>query len=404
MKLRIANASGRPTLSITLLLASLSMVSPLSIDTFFPSLPTIAADFGLTDWQVQQLVTAYMLPFAVFVLAHGPISDALGRRRVVIAGLVLYTLGSIGCLVAPGFGMLLACRVLQGLAAGVGPTVARAMIRDLFDGPNAQRLMTSMMLVFSLAPAVAPVLGGWVHVALGWRSVFGMLAVLGAALVLICALMLPETHPPSRRTAFHPVTLIRSCWRVASGAAFFLLAVSSALAFACLFMYIGAAPAIILESWHLSETQFHYLFIPVVGGFMTASFVGGRMAGYVSRPRQLALGFSVLCGASAVDALAHLLAGTLPVPVMQVLLFCKAMGAQFIVPVLTLDLVDMHPEARGAASSVQSFIMLVIATLVMGTFAPLLHGDLALMSYLSIASVAAAWLTWRAATELRRRG
>jgi DHA1 family bicyclomycin/chloramphenicol resistance-like MFS transporter len=107
LRIKIANSRGAPALGITILLASLSMISPLSIDTFLPSLPTIAQEYGISDWKVQQIITAYLLPFACFSLIHGPLSDALGRRRVVIGGLVLYTAGSIGCFFAPSFGALL---------------------------------------------------------------------------------------------------------------------------------------------------------------------------------------------------------------------------------------------------------------------------------------------------------
>lgn len=402
MRIKVANAMGRPTLGITLLLASLSMISPLSIDTFLPSFPTIAAEFDLTDWQVQQIITAYLLPFALFSLVHGPLSDALGRRRVVIGGLVLYTVGSVGCFLAPTFGTLLFCRVLQGLAAGIGPTVARAVVRDLFEGANAQRLMSSTMFVFSLAPAMAPVIGGWVHVSLGWRWVFGMLVVLGGALMLVCALVLPETHPPERRTAFHPAVLVRNCWRVASGPAFFLLALSAALAIASLFIYIGAAPAIILERWHLEETQFHYLFIPVVAGFMVSSFLSVRMAGRTSRNRQLVAGFGLLCLAGAVGVLAHAITADVPILVVQLLWFCMALGAQITYPVLTLQMIDMHPEARGAAASVQSFMALGIGAVVMGMVAPVLHGDLALLAWISLGLGLLALGAWRWGLALRR--
>ncbi len=402
MKLKVANAKGAPTLGITLLLASLSMISPLSIDTFLPSFPTIAEEFGLTSWQVQQIITAYMLPFAAFSLVHGPLSDALGRRRVVIGGLALYTVGSLGCLVAPTFGMLLVCRVLQGLAAGIGPTVARAVVRDAFEGSNAQKLMSSMMLVFSLAPAVAPIIGGWVHVALGWRSVFGMLVVIGAVLMVFCALKLPETHPREQRTPLHPLALIRSCWHVASGSAFMLMALSAALAIASLFIYIGSAPAIILDRWHLKETQFHYIFIPVVAGFMVSSFLSGRMAGVVPRGRQLAIGFSMLCFSGAAGALGHSVFNELPIPVVQFLWFCMAVGAQMTYPVLSLEMIDMHPRARGAAASVQSFIALGIGAIVMGMIAPMLHGDLKLLAWISLVSGTVAFVAWRAGNALRR--
>jgi DHA1 family bicyclomycin/chloramphenicol resistance-like MFS transporter len=403
VRLKVANSRGAPTLGITLLLASLSMISPLSIDTFLPSFPAIAAEYGIGSWQVQQIITAYLLPFAAFALVHGPLSDALGRRQVVIGGLVLYTVGSLGCLLAPNFGLLLFCRVLQGMAAGLGPTVSRAVVRDLFEGAHAQRLMSSMMLVFSLAPAVAPILGGWLHVAFGWRSVFGMLVAIGVVLLLVCVLVLPESHPKEKRSAFHPGDLMRSCWRIATGRAFFLLAISAALTMASLFIYIGSAPAIIVERWQLKETQFYYIFIPVVAGFMVSAFISGRLAGRIARSRQLAIGFALLCIAGAGGAVAHLFTNAVPIPVVQVLWFCMALGAQVTFPVLSLEMIDMHPEARGAAASVQSFISLGVGAVMMGMVAPLLHGDLRLLAWISLAMGVAAWVAWRMGSALARR-
>jgi MFS transporter, DHA1 family, multidrug resistance protein len=403
MRIKLQTRHGTPTLGITLLLASLSMISPLSIDTFLPSFPTIAKDFGLSSWEVQQIITAYLLPFACFALVHGPLSDALGRRRVVIGGLVLYTIGSIGCFIAPTFGTLLACRVLQGMAAGIGPTVARAVVRDAFDGANAQRLMSSMMLVFSIAPAVAPIIGGWVHVALGWRSVFGMLVVMGAALVVITYLLLPETHPPSKRTPVHPAALAWRCGHAAGQPAFLLLALSAALAIASVFIYIGSAPAIILETWHLSETQFYYLFIPIVGGLMSASFVSRQIAGRVSRTHHLQVGFALLCVSALVGAVAHLFTADVPILLSQLLWFVMAFGAQMTFPILSLVMIDMHPTARGAAASVQSFIALGIGAVVMGVVAPMLHGNLSLLAWVSLAGSVVAWMSWRAGVLLGRR-
>mgnify|MGYP005811199617 CR=1 FL=1 len=403
MKLRVAKPGGAPTLGITLLLASLSMISPLSIDTFLPSLPTIAREFGLNAWQAQQIITAYLLPFAFFSLVHGPLSDALGRRAIVLGGLGMYTLGSIGCFIAPTFATLLACRVLQGMAAGIGPTVSRAVVRDMFEGANAQKLMSSTILVFSLAPAMAPVIGGWVHVALGWRWVFGMLVVIGGLLLVVCALLLPETHPKGARSEFHPVALFRSCWQVSRQPSFLLLAVSAALTIASLFVYIGSAPLIILERWHLKETQFHYIFIPVVAGFVVASFTSGQIAGRVGRPLQIRTGFGLLCASGALGVALHLLLGEVPILFVQMLLFMMAGGAQLTYPVLSLDMLDMHPRARGAAASVQAFIALGVGGLAMGMVAPVLRGDLQLLAWLSLSLGVAAWLCWRAGSALHAR-
>jgi MFS transporter, DHA1 family, multidrug resistance protein len=221
--------------------------------------------------------------------------------------------------------------------------------------------------------------------------VFGMLVVLGAALVVVTWLLFPETHPPAKRTPVHPAALAHSCVRVASQPAFLLLAISAALAIASVFIYIGSAPAIILERWHLSETQFYYLFIPIVGGLMCSSFAGGRVAGRVGRPQILKSGFMLLCLSAAVGATA------------QVLWFVMAFGAQLTFPILTLEMIDMHPQARGAAASVQSFIALGVGALVMGVVAPLLRGDLALLAWISLGGSVVAWASWRAGTALRHR-
>jgi len=291
--------------------------------------------------------------------------------------------------------------VLQGLAAGIGPTVSRAVVRDMFEGANAQKLMSSTILVFSLAPAVAPVIGGWVHVSLGWRWVFGMLVVIGGVLLAACALLLPETHPKEARTQFHPVVLLRGCWQIARQPSFLLLAVSAALTIASLFVYIGSAPLIILERWHLRETQFHYIFIPVVAGFMVAAFTSGQIAGRVTRRVQTRIGFGLLCLSGATGVVLHALPGEVPILVVQLLWFLMASGAQFAYPVLALEMIDMHPQARGAAASVQTFIALGVGGVAMGVVAPMLQGNLEWLSWLSLSMGAAGWLCWRAGTELR---
>src|SRR5882724_2327524 len=181
------------------LLAALAMVSPFSIDTFYPSFPAISQEFSLTTWQIQQTITVYMLPFALMTLIQGPLSDALGRRPVVLVGLLIYSAASIACVFAPSFAFLLAFRALQGMSAGVGMAVGRAIIRDLHDGPQAQKLMATISMIFSIAPAIAPVLGGWIHVWFGWRYVFGFMVIAGLTLSALSYALLPETHPFERR-------------------------------------------------------------------------------------------------------------------------------------------------------------------------------------------------------------
>ena len=383
-----------PTLGMALLLATLSMVSPLSIDSFYPSIPAIAAEFDLSAWQVQQIITSYMLPYATLTLVHGPLSDALGRRNLVIVGMLLYTLASLGCVVAPGFGLLLVARALQGMAAGMGPTIARAVVRDLYEGHNAQRLMSLMMMIFSLAPAVAPVLGGWLHVAFGWRAVFGFMVLMGLALAAFAWLALPETHPPERRSEFHLGQLARTTGRIMASPDFMLLAVSAALCMGTIMVVIGSAPAIVVTHWHLAETQYHYLFGPIVTGFMVSSFIASRMAGRVSREAMLRFGNLLLTSAATLLALLLLWREDAPVLPQQLLLFAMAFGAQFTFPVLTLDMLDLQPRARGAAASVSSFTALGGGALIMGLLAPALGGVMHRIALAAAVCGAVGFLLW----------
>ena len=390
-----------PTLKMALLLATLSMVSPLSIDSFYPSIPAIAEEFALSSWQVQQIITSYMLPFAALTLVHGPLSDALGRRSMVIVGMLLYTLASVGCVLAPTFGMLLLARALQGMAAGIGPTIARAVVRDLYEGHNAQRLMSLMMMIFSLAPAMAPVLGGWLHVAFGWRSVFGFMVLMGLCLAAFAWFSLPETHPPGKRSEFHLGQLARTTGRIMSSLDFMLLAVSAALCMGTIMVVIGSAPAIVVDRWHLSETQYFHLFGPIVSGFMISSFIASRMAGRVSRESMLRFGNLLLTGAATVLAVLLWWREDAPVLPQQILMFAMAFGAQFTFPVLTLEMLDLQPRARGAAASVGSFTSLGGGALFMGVLAPALGGVLHRIALSAAVAGAVGFLLWILARKHR---
>ena len=319
--------------------------------------------------------------------------------RMVIAGMLLYTLASVGCVLAPSFVVLLVFRVLQGMAAGIGPTVARAVVRDLYDGQNAQRLMGLMMMIFSVAPALAPVLGGWIHVAFGWRAVFGFMVIMGGCLAVFAWVALPETHPASKRSEFHLGQLVRTSWRIARNPNFTLLALATSVCLGAVLIYIGSAPAIILEQWHLSETQFYYLFAPIIGGFMMSSFASSRIAGRVSRHRMLRIGFSLMAGSSALSLLLQLVFAHLPIGVLQVLLCIMAFGAQFTFPILTLEMLDIYPSSRGAAASVSSFIALGGVSIVMGALAPAVNGNLPQLAVISLIGGVLGFVIWRFASR-----
>ncbi|HEY3785744.1 MAG TPA: multidrug effflux MFS transporter [Steroidobacteraceae bacterium] len=383
-----------PQWKLAALLAVLSMVSPFSIDTFFPSFHTIAAHFQLSPWAVQQTLTVYMLPLAIMSLVQGPLSDAMGRRPVILAGLSIYTVASIGCTLAPGFGSLLVFRALQGTSAGVGVIVGRAVIRDLFEGPQAQKLLSLVTMIFAFAPAVAPIIGGWIQVLLGWRGVFGFMVAIGAALGIAAYVLLPETHPKELRPRLHVGELGATAWSIVRHGEFLLLAMAMGANFAAMMSFIGAAPAVVVDHWHLHETQFAHLFMPVIGGLLAGGWVSGRLAGRVTYAAQSRLGFILaLCGTGLMTILQALL-NEPPIPLQQMALCTVALGVQIASPTLSLRMLDLFPRARGSAASVQSCVSIAIGALVFGFLSPLLSGSMLTLSEGAFCAALTAFALW----------
>jgi DHA1 family bicyclomycin/chloramphenicol resistance-like MFS transporter len=340
------------------------------------------------------VLTAYMLPFAFASLFHGPLSDAFGRRRVMIAGMALYTVGSIGCALAPNYEFLIAARILQGATAGVGVVIGRAVIRDLYEGPRAQKLMSATTMIFSIAPAIAPIIGGWVHVAFGWRAVFAFMVLIGAIFALSAWWRLPETLPPSARVPFSTRNLASMSWTVMRHREFMLLSLAAAVNFGSLACYIGSAPTIVEKHWGFGETSYAQLFLPVIGGILTGAMISNRIAGRMEFVTQVRIGLGLTFAAAVVRVLMHLAIDDPPVRAQQALLCFAGIGAQIAFPVLTLRMLDLFPAARGTAASAQSFVAVLLTAVTFGVIAPIVLPQMLWIAYASLALTAMASLFW----------
>jgi MFS transporter, DHA1 family, multidrug resistance protein len=387
-----------PRWALALLLALLGMLGPFSIDTYIPAFAGIAQQLGATPVEMQQTLSAYLFGFAFMNLFHGALADSFGRRPVVLWGIAIFTVASAGCALSHSIGQLVFFRALQGLCTGAGWVVSRAVIRDMFPPDQAQKVMSQVTIYFGVAPAIAPVIGGWLFVHAGWHSIFWFLTAIGVALWVANWKLLPETLHASHRQPFNVGNLMRGYWQLGASPRFLLLALASGIPFNGMFLYVLSAPAFLGQHLGLAPTQFFWFFLLTIGGIMAGSFASGRLAGKIQPKRQIRYGFIVMVSVSLVNVAANLL---FPPDVRWALLPIAvfSFGWALMVPVVTLLVLDLHPERRGMASSLQAFIASAANGIVAGAIAPLvMHSTkaLAVASLLMMSVGLVAWLFLKA--------
>jgi DHA1 family bicyclomycin/chloramphenicol resistance-like MFS transporter len=383
----------RGRLPLSLVVALLAMLAPFTIDTYLPSFPDIAAELVATPLQMQQTMSLYLLAFALATLFHGPLSDSLGRRRIAIVALLLYSVSSIGCALALTIEQLIAMRVGQGLAASAGLVIGRAMIRDCYQGAPAQRVMAHMMLIFAIAPAVAPVIGGLLHDLFGWRAVFWFLAALGLLLALMLLLGSSETYPRAQRQSLHPLRVGRAYRAALLNPSFMGLALTFALMFGGFFLYVAGAPHIIYQHLGLGVNDFWVLFVPIVGGVIVGSFTAGWLAGRLLPTRTVGVGFAVMVTAGSLNLLQACLLPPAPFNVIAPAALYM-MGMAIAMPNLSLLGLECFPKNRGMASAMQSFTQMGMAALVVGLVAPWVVPQLEWLALSMVLLNGAALLLW----------
>ncbi len=355
---------------LALLLGGLAMFGPFSIDTIFPAFPAIGAQFGADKLAMQQTISVYLVAYALMSIVHGPLSDAIGRRRVILGGLIVFAIASAGCALAKDLPTLLAFRALQGLSSGVGLIVGRAVIRDVLHGDDAQRLMSQVSMIFGVAPALAPVIGGWILGWSHWPAIFWFLVAFSVVLIVATWRVLPETHPPAARLPLVPRHLLRDYIAIVLNPRFQRLAAASAFNFAALWVYIASAPAFVLDILKLSEREFGWFFVPMISGMVLGAFVSGRCAGKVSGERLVSIGFACSAVAIALNLAYNLLVDVPTVPWAVLPMTLNAFGIALVFPIVTLSILDMYPRQRGSASSLQAFTSLVLNALIAGVLSP----------------------------------
>ncbi|MEJ6022466.1 multidrug effflux MFS transporter [Ramlibacter sp. PS4R-6] len=382
-----------PRWALAVLLAVLGMLGPFSIDTYIPAFAGIAKSLDATPAQMQQTLSAYLFGFAFMNLFHGALSDSFGRRPVVLWGIGLFTLASIGCALSQTIGMLVFFRAVQGLSTGAGIVVSRAVIRDMFPPAQAQKVMSQVTIFFGVAPAIAPIVGGWLFVHLDWHSIFWFLTGVGVVLWVANFKLLPETLHESQRQPFNVRNLMRGYREVGANPRFLLLALASGVPFNGMFLYVLAAPAFLGEHLGLAPTQYFWFFVLTISGIMGGSWASGRLAGKITPRAQIRHGLEVMVVVSLVNtALNFAFTPHAAWALFPIAIF--AFGWALMVPVVTLLVLDMAPERRGLASSLQMVIASTANGVVAGAVTPLVMHSTRALALTSLGFLCIGLVSW----------
>ncbi|QDM23398.1 multidrug effflux MFS transporter [Tardiphaga sp. vice154] len=341
-----------------IVLGLLSAVGPFAIDMYLPALPAITADLKTTTAATQLTLTVFFIAFGLCQIVYGPLSDVYGRKAPLYAGLVLFTLGSIGCALAPGIGALIAFRFIQGLGAAAMAVIPRAIILDLHTGAEATRLMALVMLVFSVCPILAPLFGSALIVPFGWRAVFAavtLVAVIGVALV---ATLLPETRPAEERISGNVRDVLGAFAELLRDRHFLGLTFIGGLGMSSFFAFLATSSFVYIGHYGLTPTQYSLAFSVNAIGFIGASQFASRLGSQFGIGRMVLTAVSLYAG-FAVLLLVLTLLGYDSLRVLMPLLFTSFAFLGLVIPSTMVLALERHGPIAGIAAALGGTLQMV---------------------------------------------
>jgi len=359
------------TLGMTAILAMLTALGPLSTDMYLPSLPAIAASLGTDAARAQLTLSAYLVGYAAGQIFYGPVSDKIGRKPTVLAGLALYCVGSAACALAPTVEWLIAARVAQALGAAGPIVLGRAIVRDLYDGARAGRELSRMGMLMGLVPAIAPILGGVLEPLFGWRSNFWAVLGCASALALCVALLLPETLRQRRPEPISARAILRGFGVLLGHGGFRLYVALAAFTYAGLFAFISGSSFVLQGVYGLSPLAFGLSFGASVLGYIAGTILAQRVVGRLGLDGTIRIGVACLAG-GGLAMLAGMSAGfgsSLEVTIPMAL---YAAGVGLVLPQANASAMMPFPDRAGAASSLQGLVQMSFAAAVGSTLGTVL--------------------------------
>ncbi len=374
-------------LAVALLLTALVAFGAISTDLYLPSLPAIARAFASDTAEVQLTLSVFLAGFAASQVVYGPLSDRYGRRPVLIAGLGLYVGASLACMAAPDIGFLIAARFLQALGACAGVVLGRAVVRDVYGRERAAKALSYMSMAMALAPALGPILGGYLQVWFGWRANFLVLAGFGAGCLLAVFLLLPETNPSRDAAAARGAQMLRNYLTLARDPAYLGYVLVGAFAYGGIFAFISGSSFVLIDVLGLSPDRYGLCFGAVVVGYMIGTFASGRLSLAVGLDRLILTG--TLVGlAGGIVALGLALSGVLGVAAVVAPTFLYLIGAGLMLPNAIAGAIGPYPTMAGTASAFLGVVQMGLAACV-GIAVGHLHDGTARGMFGATAAVAA---------------
>lgn len=349
-------------LTLILILGSLAALGPLSIDMYLPAFPDMSRSFGASASSIQLSLTACMLGMAIGQIIVGPLSDVRGRKRPLILALFAYLLASLACAFAPTIEILIALRFVQGAAGASGIVISRAIVRDLFEGPELTKFFAALSLVNGTAPILAPIIGGQILRFGDWRVVFYLLAILSTLMLIAVAFRLPETLPVHHRVEGNLKTTFGTFGRLLSDRTFIGYAFAQAFAMGAMFAYISGSPFVLQNIYGASPQQFSFLFGLNGIGIILAAQTAGRLAGRVDSEKMMRIALTVVALAGICLFLALTLSDSLILVMIPLFFVVSSVG---MISTLGFTLaMQNYGSTAGSASALLGLLPMLVGSLV----------------------------------------
>lgn len=342
---------------LAILVSLLTMIGPFTIDTYLPAFASMEQDLNASRALMTQTLGSYIIAFGASTLIWGALTDSFGRKPIMLLSVGGYVLASLACTLSNNYDQFLWSRIIQGFAIGGALIAGRAMVRDVLDTKEAQKVMAQAMMLFSASPVIAPLFGGFLHDLFGWRSIFWFLVIYGTAVFLYVIVIARESLDISNKSSIRIKHVSSVYIRSLKNPHYMRLVMIFTAAFSSFFVFIAGAPTIIFDILGLDETSFYILFFPVVVGITSGSFVSNRMLNNYSSKQIMHFSISAMF---AISLLNLALNSILDVSTLRIVipLALYSFSLSIMMPVVSVEILNCFPNNRGSASAMQSFIQM----------------------------------------------